>query len=133
MSEGHSEYYFDYNDRYGVKNQKAWIPYAIIIGILFGGWLMWSALHHARPAISYEVISFDNKDPRNIELRYSVTRRDTSQSATCVLAALNYDKVLVGQIEETINPVGPSYQERITYIPSRDDAVNAKVVTCYLD
>ena len=132
MSEGHSEYYFDYNDRYGIKNNRAWIPTAIILSLIFGAWLLWSANHHARPALSYELIAFDNKDPRNIEIRYSITRRDLSRDAICVLVARNYDKDIVGQVEERFTAQDPAQQVRTVRIPSRDDAVNASVTTCYL-
>jgi hypothetical protein len=124
---------FDYNDRYGIKSQRAWVPYAVVLGLLFGTWLMWSALHHARPAISHELIAFDNKNPRNTEIRYTVTRRDSSQSATCVLVARNYDKSIVGQVEDQIPASGESTIMRITHIPSRDDAVNASVISCTLN
>ncbi len=133
MSEGMSEYYFDYNDRYGVKNQRAWVPTAIVLAIIFGGWLLWAGSHHARPAISTQLISFDNTDPRKIEVRYSVTRRDSTQPAICTLVARNYDKIVVGQIDDRISAGEPSYTEHLVTIPSRDNAVNASVISCRLD
>ena len=132
MSEGQSEYYFDYNDRYGIKSNRAWIPTATVLSLIFGAWLIWSASHHARPALSYELIAFDNKDPRNIEIRYSITRRDLSRDAICVLVARNYDKDVVGQVEERFTSQDQAQQVRTVTIPSRDDAVNASVTTCYL-
>jgi hypothetical protein len=132
MSEGMSEYYFDYNDRYGVKNNRAWIPVAIILAILFGGWLLWSAADHSRPEISKSLISFSTSDPRNTEIRYTVTRRDSSIKAICVLVARDYDKAIVGQIDDLIPAAAQSTIERRVTIPSRADAVNASVVSCYL-
>lgn len=132
MSEGMSEYYFDYNDRYGIKNQRAWIPTAIILAIIFGGWLLWSAADHARPHISSTLISFSTTDPRNTKIRYTVTRRDASQPAMCVLVARDYDKSVVGQVEDQIPAAAQSTVERTITIPSRADAVNASVVSCYI-
>lgn len=132
MSEGMSEYYFDYNDRYGIKNQRAWIPTAILLSILFGGWLLWSAADHSRPRISSTLISFATTDPRKTEIRYTVTRRDASQPAICVLVARDYDKSVVGQVEDQIPPASESTVERTITIPSRADAVNASVVSCYI-
>ena len=123
---------FDFNDRYGVRSQRAWLPYALSFLLIGGGWLMWAALHHAEPAISHSLIAFDNSDPRNIEIRFVLTRRDPSAPATCILAARDLDKVIVGEIVDHI-PASKGAIERTVVIPSRADAVNAGITTCYLD
>lgn len=123
---------FDYNDRYGIRPQRTWVAYAIVIAIVGGGWLLWSGLHHAQPAISHQLLAFDNKDPRNVVIRYLVTREDPSMSATCILASRDFDKVIVGQITDHI-PAGKKILEREVTIASRADAVNAGITTCYLD
>jgi len=130
MSE--AERQFDFNDRYGIRNQRAWLPYALSFLIIGGGWLIWAALHHAEPEISHSLVAFDNSEPRNIEIRYIVTRRDPSASATCILVARDFEKVIVGQIVDRI-PASQSAIERTVKIPSRADAVNASITTCYLD
>lgn len=123
---------FDFNDRYGVRSQRAWLPYALSILIIGGGWVLWAGLHHAEPEISHSLLAFDNSDPRNTEIRYILTRRDPSAPATCILAVRDFDKVIVGQIVDRIPPSDGAI-ERIVTIPSRADAVNAGVSTCYLD
>lgn len=127
-----AESQFDFNDRYGVRSQRAWLPYALSFLLIGGGWLMWAALHHAEPAISYSLIAFDNSDPRNTEIRFVLTRRDPSAPATCILAARDLDKVIVGEIVDHI-PASKGAIERTVVIPSRADAVNAGITTCYLD
>ena len=123
---------FDFNDRYGVRNQRAWVPYALSFFLIGGGWLLWAAFHHAEPAISHTLVAFDNTDPRNTEIRFIVTRRDPSLPATCIVAARDFDKVIVGQVVTRI-PASDGAIERTVTIPSRADAVNAGVTTCYLD
>ncbi len=130
MSEAESQ--FDFNDRYGVRNQRAWVPYALSFLLIGGGWLIWAALHHAEPDISSSLVAFDNTDPRNTEIRFIVTRSDPSAPATCILAARDFDKVIVGQIVDHI-PASDGAIERTVTIPSRADAVNAGITTCYLD
>ncbi len=130
MSEAESQ--FDFNDRYGVRNQRAWVPYALSFLLIGGGWLIWAALHHAEPDISSSLVAFDNSDPRNTEIRFIVTRSDPSAPATCILAARDFDKVIVGQIVDHI-PASDGAIERTVTIPSRADAVNAGITTCYLD
>jgi hypothetical protein len=123
---------FDYNDRYGVRSERAWIPYALSFILIGGVWILWAGLHHAEPAISYSVIAFDNTDPRNTQLRYSITRRDSSKPAICTIAARDIDKVIVGQLDDQI-PASDGAIERTVTIPSRADAVNAGITSCRLD
>ena len=123
---------FDYNDRYGVRSERAWVPYALSFILIGGVWILWAGLHHAEPAISYSVIAFDNTDPRNTQLRYSITRRDSSKPAICTLAARDIDKVIVGQLDDQI-PASDGAIERTVTIPSRADAVTAGITSCRLD
>jgi hypothetical protein len=122
----------DFNDRYGIRTGKPWLPYAISFAVLGVIWLLWAALFHAQPAIGSDLIAFNNKDPRNIEIRYIVTREDPSLSGTCILAARDFDKVIVGQIADFIPPA-KAMIERVITIPSRGDAVNAGIESCYLN
>ena len=92
---------------------------------------MWAGVHHAEPAISANLLAFNNEDPRNIEIRYTITRRDPSQEAICVITARDMDKVIVGQISDLI-PASSGTVERVATIPSRADAVNAGVASCRL-
>jgi len=123
---------FDFNDRYGVRKQRAWVPYAVSTAIIGTAWLLWAGLHHAEPEISYSLVAFNNQDPRNTEIRYAITRRDPSAPATCIIAARDFDKFIVGQITDHIPPSDGAIERTVT-IPSRADAVNAGVTTCYLD
>ena len=121
---------FDFNDRYGIRPRRAWISYAIAFAIVGGGWLVWSALDHSNPEISTSLISFNNQDPRKVEVRYSLTRRDPNQEITCTLVARDFDVNVVGQIDDVI-PAGEKYAERIATIPTRADAVNAGILSCH--
>lgn len=123
---------FDYNDRYGIRKQSAWLPYALSFLIIGGVWIIWAGIHHAEPNVSADLIAFNNQDPRNTEIRYIVTRRDSSREATCIVTARDIDKVIVGQISDLI-PASSGAVERVVTIPSRADAVNAGVTSCRLN
>ena len=132
MSSDDSQSQFDYNDRYGIRPQRAWIPYALSFLIIGSAWIIWAGLHHAEPEISAELVAFNNQDPRKIEIRYTVTRRDPSRTATCIISARDINKVIVGQIFDEI-PASEGAIERTATIPSRGDAVNAGVNSCHLN
>ena len=130
----YNESQFDYNDRYGIassssKFNQAWVRYATIFTLVGGAWILWAGLHHSNPEIRTDLISFTTDNPRNPEIRYSVQRRDASQTITCTLTARDIDKNIVGQIDDTI-PAGGSYIERTATIPTRADAVNAGIARC---
>jgi hypothetical protein len=127
MSQGKSQ--FDFNDRYGVKPVRGWIKYAVVFGVLGGGWLLWAGIHHSNPEIRTELISFITQDPRKPEIRYSVQRASGSDVVICTLTARDFEKNVVGQLDDTI-PAGDTYLERTITIPTRADAVNAGIERC---
>jgi hypothetical protein len=99
---------------------------------LIGGiWLIWAGLHHAQPALSSELISFENSDPRNPSIRFSIERRDGSKEVICTLAARDIEKNVVGQVDDVIAPGDTSVQRTVS-IPTRSDAVNVGIVQCRL-
>ena len=120
---------FDFNDRYGIKPARAWVKYAITFAVIGGAWLLWAGLHKANPVFRYDLISFSTQDARSPEIRYFVDREKGSQVITCTLTARDFEKNVVGQIDDTI-PAGGTYIERIIVIPTRADAVNAGIASC---
>ena len=122
---------FDFNDRYGVKPARDWVKYAVFLAVIGGSWLMWAGLHHSRPALASELISFETTDPRNPTLRYSIDRRDGSNEVICTLVARDIDKNVVGQLDDRI-PAGDNFLQRTIAIPTRADAVNVGIAICRL-
>lgn len=120
---------FSYNDRYGVRPANRWVTPAVIFAAVGISWLAWAGLHHSNPNIRTSLISYTATTDREISLRYSVVRKDKNQVLICTLIARDYDKNVVGQIDDEIAP-GLASLEKITAIPTRSQAVNADVVTC---
>ncbi|MEJ6606916.1 MAG: DUF4307 domain-containing protein [Candidatus Planktophila sp.] len=125
----HSVDGFDYNDRYGVRSNSSWKKPALIFAVIGGGWLIWAGIHHANPEIRSEIISFDVTADREISLRYSLMRTDPNQVVLCTLTASDFDKNIVGQIDETI-PAGATYSQQTTVIPTRSTPVTAAIARC---
>lgn len=120
---------FDFNNRYGIKPVQVWKRYALICLLVGGGWLTWAGLHQANPELRYELISFDTDNPRAPEIRYLISRDDGDKEVLCTLTARDYEKNVVGQVEERI-PAGERYLEISTVIPTRAIAVNAGITRC---
>jgi len=120
---------FSYEDRYGVRPAKRWVLPATVIAAIGISWLVWVGLHHSNPDIRSSVISFTATTDREMSIRYEVVRKDKDQVLTCTLVARDYDKTVVGQIEDEIGP-GLAVVQTNTEIPTRSQGVNADVVAC---
>ena len=124
-----SEKPFNYEERYGVAKATRWPAIALVVGIVGIGWLMWSALYHSNPSLRSQLVSFTITDDRAASVRYFIEREDSNQVVVCTLIARDFDKNIVGQIDQEI-PAGKSKVELVTTVPTRSEAVNADVSSC---
>ena len=124
-----SEKPFNYEERYGVTKATRWPALALVVAILGIGWLMWSALYHSNPPLRSQLVSFTIADDRSASVRYFIERQDSNQVVVCTLIARDFDKSVVGQIDQEI-PAGKSKVELVTVVPTRSEAVNADVSSC---
>lgn len=120
---------FDYNDRYGVKQSRSWVAVALITAVVGVGWITWAGLHHSNPVIRTQLISFVVDNDREVSVRFSVDRHSTTATTVCTLIARDYDKNIVGQLDQEI-AAGLAKVELVTVVPTRSEAVNADVSSC---
>ena len=126
-SKGSSE--FSFEDRYGVKPARGWKLPAIIIAIAGIIWIFWAGLFHSQPEFRITLISFSIVSDEEVSIRYAIQRNDPSTPATCTLQASDFNKNIVGEIEDEITPGRASF-ERTTLIPTRSAAATAIVARC---
>jgi hypothetical protein len=124
-----SEEVFSYEERYGKTGGNRWVAYAFGLSIIGLLWVFWAGLHHANPVISSQLISFQVTGEKEISVRYSINRNDPNQVVICTLKALDQDKSVVGQIDDTI-PSGERSSEQTTAIPTRSAPVTASIARC---
>jgi hypothetical protein len=117
-------------DRYGIKERKSWRLIAILVGLIGLPWLFWSAWHHSNPEIRVTLVSFQNEKADSIDITYLVQRRDPSTVLSCTLLARDYDKNVVGEIEDRVPASADSEVTITTTIPARVTPVNAAVLEC---
>lgn len=118
---------FNFADRYGMRSSSRWIVFALLFAGLGVIWVVWAGVHHANPEIRATLISFAPINEKSISIRYEVIRRNPSEKVSCTLIARDFDKNIVGQIEDQI-PMGETTREVV--IPTRVNAVNAAVSRC---
>ena len=120
---------FNYEERYGAAKATRWPAIALVVAILGIGWLMWSALYHSNPPLRSQLVSFTITNDREASVRYFIERTDSQQIVVCTLIARDYDKNIVGQIDQEIG-AGKSKVELVTVVPTRSESVNADVSSC---
>jgi hypothetical protein len=120
---------FNYEERYGAAKATRWPAIALVVAILGIGWLLWSALYHSNPPLRSQLVSFTITDDRSASVRYFIEREDSNQVVVCTLIARDFDKNVVGQIDQEI-PAGKSKVELVTDVPTRSESVNADVSSC---
>ncbi len=120
---------FNYEERYGAAKATRWPAIALVVAILGVGWLMWSALYHSNPPLRSQLVSFTITNDREAKVRYFIERSDSQQVVVCTLIARDYDKNIVGQIDQEIG-AGKSKVELVTVVPTRSESVNADVSSC---
>ena len=120
---------FSYSDRYGTVPKNRWRAPAIFFAVTGITWLSWAGVHHSNPPIRYSLISYSITSENEISVRYSVLRQDANQIVVCTLIARDFDKNVVGQVDDEIEP-GLAALERTASVQSRGPAVNADVIGC---
>jgi hypothetical protein len=120
---------FDYNDRYGITPRKRWVAPAAVCAILGLTWTLWAALDNAQPELRSTLYSFEVTGDREITMKYAIDRRDPNAIVLCTLITLDFDKNIVGQIDDQIIG-GQAHVERNIAIPARITPVSARIAGC---
>ena len=118
-------------NRYGRSKpgQRRWLLPAIVLLVVGGSWLLWSANHYSRPEIRTQLISFKVLSPSEVSLRYSINVRSSKRSHQCILTASDYQANLVGQVTDSL-PSGSNSFTHTVLIPTRAAAVSASIEHC---
>jgi hypothetical protein len=120
---------FDYSDRYGATGKRSWVLPAIIVAVIGIPWTIWAALDHSQPELRSTLYSFSVTGEREITMRYAIERRDPQDVVTCTLVTLDFDKNIVGQIDDQIDG-GEKIVIRTVAIPARLPPVSARIAAC---
>ena len=118
-------------ERYGIsqKARKPWILPAVLILLIGGAWLIWSADHFSKPEVSTDLITFSTNNPKEVSVRYFIKVRTAGHSHECILIASDYQTNTVGQITDVI-PAGSHSYTRNVIIPIRTPAVSVSIEHC---
>jgi hypothetical protein len=90
----------DLTERYGAPPRATRllvVTATAAVAVLGLVWLVWVTLFHARPMVSSKLVGFDVGGEHVATARFSVVRRESDVSASCLLRAYADDHSIVGE------------------------------------
>ena len=90
----------DLTERYGAPSRtrhRLVVAGAVLLALVFGGWLAWTTLFHASPVVSSELTTWEVVDDQNVTAVVVVDLQD-DVAATCVVRAYSEDHTTVGEV-----------------------------------
>lgn len=111
-------------ERYGTPRRgrrTALVAAVGVVAVAFGGWLAWTSLVHASPAISSQLVSFDVVDDQTVTVVVQLDLDDDlveglrsgTRTATCTLRAGAEDHRVVGELSFTPAPASGRIEQTI--------------------
>ena len=120
---------FNYEDRYGKKANNSWLIPAALFAAVGLVWIIWAGVFHSAPPVRSTLYSFSITGEKEITLQYGIERKNINETITCTLIAYDYDKNVVGQIDDLFD-TGKKKVQRTTPIPTRSKPVSAAISDC---
>jgi hypothetical protein len=119
----------DMDDRYGRKRSRyRLLPYAIFLALV--GWLFWTGFYHSNPTVTANLLSFKEISEKSMGINFEITRNNPNQDIDCRLTAVDFDKLIVGEVIYRI-PAGEKHLKVYAQNPTRARSVSAEVVRCF--
>jgi hypothetical protein len=86
-------------ERYGVRSGRRWplIAVATVVGAVLLGWLAWTAIFHATPQVSSELVGWEVVDDHEVVARVQVDIGD-DVVGECRIRAMAEDHTVVGEV-----------------------------------
>ncbi|MGA8257785.1 MAG: DUF4307 domain-containing protein [Nocardioides sp.] len=94
-------------DRYGTPapwRRPAMLSAIVVLALAFGGWLAWTTIEQATPAVASGELTFDVIDDTTATAAFVIELSDADVEATCELKAYADDHMLVGRAVFTPEP-----------------------------
>lgn len=93
------------------------------------GWWVWVAVVASNPPVRWQLLGFETRTERSVDIRWSV-QRDHGQAVECVVRARNANGDEVGRDRVPV-PAGADEQVEVQHtLTTSDEAVTGEVLTC---
>ena len=120
-------------DRYGAPSrarQRVVIAASGVLGVVFVGWLGWTALFHGDPEVSSDIVTWSIEDEHTATAEVDVRLSDDAE-ATCVLRAYAEDHTVVGELSFRVDAAALESGSRLEQeIRTERRATSVELVGC---
>lgn len=124
------------SERYGDSRRSRRIVLIVvlaIIGTAAATWLAWAINHHARPATQSGLTAFEIVGEHRAVAKLTVTRRDITLTASCLLRAYAEDHATVGELNFEVTASEPRRVDLIKIVRTERRATSIELVGCRAD
>lgn len=123
------------SERYGNSRRSRVVVIVVlaIVGTVAAAWLAWVISYYARPLTQSGLSTFDIVSEHRAIANVTVTRRDTTVTAKCLLRAYAEDHTPVGELNFEVTATEPKRVELIKSVRTERRATSIELVGCTAD
>ncbi len=117
--------------RYPRPRRWPLITLGVVFAVLLGSWTLWTAVWHANPAVSAQVLSFDVVSDSAVQVLLHVDRPNPAIAGVCtvITQAENYQQV--GELDVQIEPGTERLTDLKVTIRTISRATSASLKGCH--
>ena len=117
--------------RYPKPRRWPLVTLGVVFALLLGSWTLWTALWHANPPVSAEVLSFAVVSDSEVQVVLHVDRPDPSIAGVCTLITQSQDYQQVGELDAQIEPGTDRLTDITVTIRTISRATSASLQSCH--
>ena len=117
--------------RYPQPRRWPLITLGVVFALLLGSWTLWTAVWHANPAVSAQVLSFDIVSDSEVQVVLHGDRPDPSIAGVCTVITQSVNYQQVGELDAQIEPGTDRLTDITVTIRTISRATSASLQSCH--
>ncbi len=117
--------------RYPKPRRWPLVTFGVVFALLLGSWTLWTAVWHANPAVSAEVLSFTVVSDSEVQVVLHVDRPDPSIAGVCTVITQSENYQQVGELDAQIAPGTERLTDITLTIRTISRATSASLQSCH--
>ena len=117
--------------RYPRPRRWPLVSLGIVLALALGWWTLWTAIWHANPAVSAQVLSFSVVSDSEVTVVLHVDRPDPSVAGVCTVISQSENYQQVGELDAAIPPGTERLTDVTVTIRTIARATSASLQSCH--